>query len=508
MIRSLFIDLDKKEFKNEIIDNRTLDYSIILNKDIYRTYERDPYNNNLTILSAGYIKDENDITSLLIYRSPITNSLDINISSFGKYIRNTGNDMIILKGRLDKKYFIIIENDNVIFLEDDIEEDIYNKKEKLYGELKNIYGNEDFILLLNGLGSKYTIYGNLIIFKDDKIKATKGGIGSVLYNYHNISGISIGGNNHVKINEIKINEKNMNFHENINDVYNLIYEKVPILNFKNIYLAKEENKKIFEDFIYPLINNLKKKYPYEPFNMFGPFLGIFDENYISLLIDKANRYGLDTLYLGFILGLILEGLAMNKVNINGLNSSIFDFNNLDRSTENNYKIVDYLMDKIAYEELSILGKNIRYISNIFNLDDISVYAPLGESYSAVFNPYISLGLFLPNIIYDKYFSDHLMNPTDPVSYAELNYGRLESTFYINNLHDNIYNFKRDNVFVKMLEYQKLTNSMPNFNYSKRLNDIYLYISRNYNLNYTFEDYFLNYYNRYKELIYNNKASVV
>jgi len=37
------------------------------------------------------------------------------------------------------------------------------------------------------LGSKFTIYGNLIIFENNKIKVTKGGIGSVLYRYHNIS---------------------------------------------------------------------------------------------------------------------------------------------------------------------------------------------------------------------------------------------------------------------------------------------------------------------------------
>jgi aldehyde:ferredoxin oxidoreductase len=197
MIRILFIDLYKKESKNYITDSKTLDHSIDLHYD-YKIYEKDPFENNLTIFSVGHQKNKDNINSLIIYRSPITGSLDINLSSFGKYIKLTGNDIIVLYGKLDKKYFIIIENDNVIFLEDDISEDIYKRKEELYGTLKDIYGGKDFIILLNGLGSKFTIYGNLIIFENNKIKVTKGGVGSVLYRYHNISGLSIGGDNKIE----------------------------------------------------------------------------------------------------------------------------------------------------------------------------------------------------------------------------------------------------------------------------------------------------------------------
>ncbi len=85
----------------------------------------------------------------------------------------------------------------------------------------------------------------------------------------------------------------------------------------------------------PLVNNLKKEYPYEPFNILGPFLGILNEEYIRDLIDLSNGYGLDTLYLGYILGTILEGIYIGKVSIKDLNKSLFDFNNLDKSSEVN-----------------------------------------------------------------------------------------------------------------------------------------------------------------------------
>ncbi|BFI73074.1 hypothetical protein YN1_0610 [Nanoarchaeota archaeon] len=506
MIRTLLIDLNKKEVKNEIINEKTLDYSIKLHLD-NKTYEKDPYENNLTIFSVGYSKDKENINSLIIYRSPITGSIDINLSSFGKYIKLTGNDLIILKGKADKKYFLIIDNDNVIFLEDEISEDLFKKKEEYYNTIKDIYSGKDFIILLEGLGSKYTIYGNLIVFEGNKIKATKGGIGSILYNYHNITGLSIGGDNKIEIKKLELDFEKVKYHESIKEVYELISEKIPILNFRNIYFSEEENKKIFNDYIDPLIKNLKKEYPYEPFNMLGPFIGIFDENLISDLINTANKYGLDTLYLGYILGLIMEGLYLNKITIKDLEKPGFDINNL--SSEKNYNIAKYLIEKIAYEELSILGKNIRYISNVFNINDISFCIPLGNNYSSIINPYLSLGLFLPNLIYDKYFSDHLMNIFNPKDYAIYNFGRLESTYEINNISNEFSiekNIKKEEIFKKMLEYQMLSNSLPDKNYPKRVIDIYNYLSKRYNINYSFDQYFDEYYKSYLELI--NKAPVV
>ncbi len=508
MIRILFIDLYKKESKNYITDSKTLDYSIDLHFG-YKTYEKDPFENNLTIFSVGHQKNKDNINSLIIYRSPITGSLDINLSSFGKYIKLTGNDIIVLYGKLDKKYFIIIENDNVIFLENDISEDIYKRKEELYGTLKDIYGGKDFIILLNGLGSKFTIYGNLIIFENNKIKVTKGGVGSVLYRYHNISGLSIGGDNKIENKRFDI-ELIEGEKESIKKFYQSIPDKIPILNYRNIYLSEEENKKIFDDYIYPLVNNLRKEYPYEPFNMLGPFLGILNEEYIRDLIELSNKYGLDTLYLGYILGTILEGIYIGKVSIKDLNKSLFDFKDLDKSSETNYNIAKYLIEKVSYGELSLLGKDIKYISNLFDLNDIAVYIPFNNKSSTVFNPYISLGLFLPNLIYDKYFSDYLMNVMNPVEYSGFNFGKFESTYETNNISniENIeLNIKRKKVFFKIFEYHKLTNSIPDKSYPKRLIDIYNKIAKRYNINYTFEQYFDEYFNSYQEIIY-NKAPVV
>ncbi|MGC9079618.1 MAG: aldehyde ferredoxin oxidoreductase N-terminal domain-containing protein [Nanopusillaceae archaeon] len=511
MIRTLYIDLDKKLIKNELIDKKTIEYAVEIHKKVYKTYEKNPYENNITIFSVGHMKNKSEINSLIIYRSPITGSLDINLTSFGRYIKETGNDLIIIKGRSDKKYFLIIENDNVVFLEDNIEEDIFNKEKNLYNTLKDIYGNKDFIILLTGLGSKYTIYGNLIIFENNKIKATKGGIGSVLYNYHNITGLSIGGDNKIEFKGIFVEDNNkIPFHESLKDVYKLALDKLPILNFKNIYIEEQENKKFFENYIYPLIDNLKGNYPYEPFNMLGPFIGIFDEKLIADLLHDVNKYGIDAVYIGYILGLVLEGLYLEKIEIKEFGKSKFDFKDVD--SEINYNIAKFLIEKIAYQELSIFGKNIRYIANTLNLQDIAFYIPLGTEYSATINPYISLGLILPNIIYDKYFSDHLMNPMNPKDYASLNFGKLESTLEINNVENKEitieHDIRRENFILNLFEYIELSNSLPDVSYPKRIIDMYYYISKKYNINYRFEDYFAEYFNKYKELIYYKKAPVV
>jgi len=92
------------------------------------------------------------------------------------------------------------------------------------------------------LGSKFTIYGNLVIFENNKIKVTKGGIGSVLYRYHNISGLSIGGDNKIENKRLDI-ELIEEGKESIRDFYQSIPDKIPILNYKNIYLSEEEIKR-------------------------------------------------------------------------------------------------------------------------------------------------------------------------------------------------------------------------------------------------------------------------
>ena len=189
---------------------------------------------------------------------------------------------------------------------------------------------------------------------------------------------------------------------------------------------------------------------------------------------------------------------------------MFDFNNLDKSSEINYNIAKYLIEKDSYGELSLLGKDIRYISNLFDLNDISVYIPFNNKSSIVFNPYISLGLFLPNLIYDKYFSDYLMNAMNPVEYSGFNFGKFESTYEANNVDNNEnieLNVKREKRFSKIFEYHKLNNSIPDKNYPKRLIDIYNKIANKYNINYTFDQYFNEYFNSYQEIIY-NKAPVV
>ncbi|WP_231434340.1 hypothetical protein [Candidatus Nanopusillus massiliensis] len=85
-----------------------------------------------------------------------------------------------------------------------------------------------------------------------------------------------------------------------------------------------------------------------------------------------------------------------------------------------------------------------------------------------------MGLFLPNFIYDKYFSDYLMNTMNPIEFSGFNFGKFESTSEANNVdneENTELNVKREKTFSKIFEDHKLTNSIPDKNYPKRLVDI-------------------------------------
>ncbi|WP_231434342.1 hypothetical protein [Candidatus Nanopusillus massiliensis] len=64
----------------------------------------------------------------------------------------------------------------------------------------------------------------------------------------NISGLSIGGDNKIENKRLDI-ELIEEEKESIKDFYQSISDRIPILNYKNIYLSEEENKKIFDDYI-------------------------------------------------------------------------------------------------------------------------------------------------------------------------------------------------------------------------------------------------------------------
>ena len=103
-----------------------------------------------------------------------------------------------------------------------------------------------------------------------------------------------------------------------------------------------------------------------------------------------------------------------------------------------------------------------------------------------------------------------MNPMNPIEYSGFNFGKFESTYEANNVdnEENVeLNVKREKTFSKIFEYHKLTNSIPDKNYPKRLVDIYNKIAKKYNINYTFDQYFDEYFNSYQKIIY-NKAPVV
>ena len=511
-MKVLFIDLDKLESKIEYVNYKTFDYAVFLHKDIYKTYEKEAFNeNNIVIFFLGHYVNEETINGLYLYKSPTTNTLEINLSKhLGKYLKLADLDLIAIKGKSKKKYFLIIENDNVVFLEDEITENIFDKYNNYYNTIKDIYGNNEFTILLNGLGSKYTEYGNLIMFEKNKMHILKGSVGSVLYKAHNITGISIGGGSEID-GDILYLDLNLEkgFHENIVDIYNYYKGEIPIMNFQNIYLKKEYRHKIFEEFILPIIN--ESKFPFIPFNQYGPFLGIFDKKLIEELVYLINSYGLDTIYTSFILGGVIEGIYNNNISLETNYRPVFDIKKVDFSiSENNYNVAKYLIENIAIGRLSNLGYNIKIVGTKFSIKDYLFYIPMGENYGSIIDPYLSLGLILPNLINDKYFSYHLLYSYSPEEMANMNFSKLKYTYTINNVGRTkiINNYYHRDSLVDIYEYSKRSNSLPNYYESKRSLDTYNYILRRDNITIEPSYYWNKYYQLYKEYIYYSKASVV
>jgi len=554
-MRVLFIDVSKKESKVKIIENPNikgvLDLGIYLHLEEYNSWKHEVYSqNNVIVFGTGKLNYGGTQRGVFVFRSPLHGGIHASsIGDLGEYIKLAGFDAIVIEGKSPKPVFIIIENDNVIFLEEKIPEKISEKSMELYKKLKDLYGEKKFRMVLVGLASANTDYGALVSFRSDKPEvvdiAARGGGGSVLYRAHNVVGLSIGGDNKVEVLQYdmqKVLEATKKYRDDgtFRGNYPSMRGNLPYLNYQNIYLSKEGREDFYKKFVEAILlkdynfssdtcgekcvaacKKIEKnvKIDYEPANGLGPFIGIFNRELVRDLIKTCDDYGFDAIYLGFVLGAVMEGLSKGLIKPEDLGLSekpILDINEYKEDySEKNYRIAKSLIEKIAKGEIKILGEGIRKIAKNLNIKDISIYIPFGEKYDITQNFYWTLGLILPIIMHGKYFSDYHFTAKQPEEYAEACFKRGLYEYTLENY--GVCRFHRGWVenylikeedlknakywFRKLIEYRKLANAEPVFWESKRMIDIVKKLLEEFNLNISPEEYWNRWYKKYLELIF-------
>ena len=556
-MRVLFIDVEKKEGEIKIIESPrikgVIDLGIHLHLEEYKSWKYDVYDpNNIIVVGTGKFHYGGTQRGTIVFRSPLHGGIHSStLGDLGEYIKLAGLDAIVIKGKAEKPTFIIIENDNVVFLEEEVPNDTIEKSKELYGKLKDLYKDKRFRVVLVGLASVNTHYGALISARPDKLEiidvAGRGGAGSVLYRAHNIIGFSIGGDNKIDIQQYdvkKVTEATKKYRENGTFKGNYPHQRgnLPYLNYQNTYLSPEEREEFYKKFVENILLKdysfksdtcgercvavCKKiegnvKIDYEPANAFGPFIGIFRRDLMEELIKACDSYGFDAIYLGFVLGAIMEGLSKGLIEPSQLGISekpVLDISKYDKDySEINYKVAKSLIEKIAKGELKILGNRLRKIAKSFNIKDIAFYIPLGEEYDMTPNFYWTLGLILPIVMHGKYFSDYHFIGKLPEEYAEGCFKRAIYEYLLDNygvcrFHRGwveTYLIKEEDLenakywLNKLVEYKKLAGAEPRMWETKRVIEVVKKLLTEFNINISPEEYWKRWYDKYLELLAKN-----
>ena len=298
-MKVLFINVSSEEVWEEKHENEgILDLGTNLHHND-KTYNYDPYDErNLVVIGSSIINYPGGFRATIIFRSPLHGGLHAStLGGFGEFIRRTGYNTIVIKGKANKPKLIVIKDREVEFLEEEVPQNIHKKEQELREQFKEYYGNIPYRILLTGIASLNTSFGALFSKID---VAGRGGGGSVLLRAHNVVGLIVGGSQKIsfELPKIDIVEATKKYRERgtFYGNYSHYGSKLPMYNWLNI-LKKVD----LSDRIEKLISNYcpenktcgekcpatcKKieknvKIDYEPANALGPFIGIFDREKIG-----------------------------------------------------------------------------------------------------------------------------------------------------------------------------------------------------------------------------------
>jgi glyceraldehyde-3-phosphate dehydrogenase (ferredoxin) len=515
-MRVLFIGVGNKTFGVEEIEREDilgpLDLGVYLHKDVYKSYEKDVYDpSNVVIVGTGPLNYPGAQRGVIVFRSPIHGGIHSSvIGDLGEYLKRAGYDAIVIEGKAETETLIFIYDSEIDFYEESLPENIFEKEKELYERFSNY---KNIRALLTGKAA-VTDYACLVSSKPGRIGeipcvAGRGGAGSVLYKAHNVVGLVVGGSKDISIQEYdvkKILESTKKYRESGTFYANYphLKDKIVALNWQISCQNKEKRLEFYEKFVEGVLLKdytfssdtcgercpvaCKKiedgvKLDYEPVNGLGPFIGIFDREKIRELVHLADSYGFDAIYLGHVLGTLMEALSKGLLDID-VEKPVLEFDKYEKDfSETNYKVAKKLIEKLISGELP--GSRIRKLAERLGIKDLAFYVPIGSEYDMTPNFYWTLGLILPIAMFGKYYSDYHTTVKDPEEYAKICAERTVMEYLLDNLgicrfhrawvESEIISDTQKEIAKKrikdLLEYRKLAGAEPIFWESKRVLDV-------------------------------------
>ncbi|GGP19332.1 aldehyde ferredoxin oxidoreductase [Thermocladium modestius] len=346
--------------------------------------------------------------------------------------------------------------------------------------------------IVTGPGAASTIMGAIASYEVDYAKkayklgaedfAARAGGGSALVRGHNVAAMLLGGDSEVggpKMGDIDkifiqklgktyiqvLNEKTIKYRFDpqlgTGGTFGVNYvhyrELIPMFNFQSIYLPLEERRKwsdaAIEHFWKPFQEEAfvksrswyncgepcpvvckkvwrGKKIDYEPLNAVGPYIGVFTLGSAVKVADMVDNYGLDTIEVGYDLGLAFEAvdrglIEPEEAGLSGrpvMNPLVYDVSSSELNASLAEEGVRSLMSGVG-----LLGRigaiGLRRAAEEAGVVDYAVYVPLGDSNYMTPNYYWAPGMVAPIYMLGRYWTNY--NPTfmDPVDFAKSVYSR-------------------------------------------------------------------------------------
>lgn len=257
----------------------------------------------------------------------------------------------------------------------------------------------------------------------------------------------------------------------------------------------------------------KYKSDYEPYEGFGPFIGVFDIHESQKIVELVDAYGFDAIETGQLVGFIYDALEKGLLTPGevGLSSKPY-FNPYEFKLEyskHNADLAIQLIENLAWGKnplLKLIGeKGLRSAAKILDIlyenrvnerkwrfSDLLVYASFGEEGHITPNYYWTPGMVAPLPVLGRYWTLYKGVFIDPEQYAEKSFERAVKEMWSDNggfcrfhrgwaektldkLYEKYYGIKDLNerykqLYKKIMEYQDLSGAKPTFWESKKIID--------------------------------------
>ncbi len=573
MVNIVKVNVENKNINEEDSDRfGTLDYSISHHME-EETYEKDVFSpENSVCISSGPLAGSRipGMYRLIISgRSPLTHTFFFTTLGGGSMeFYPTSIDTLVIKGKSKKPLILLVK-----YEDDELKIEFKNisRKElfKLY-EKKGVYSLQKYLIknyskfykelryraIVVGPAAFNTNMGaiNSVVIRNNKIDhgsegwGGRGGFGSLLAQAHNVCAVMFGGDYDDRefeenIRDLKVRnglfkdltgkemtprivEKTKKYREKgtFGGNNETLVDDIPMFNWQNIYLDKEERVSIHKKFVKEhylkqfkkeilehkrfktcgencpavckkVYNNRNKDY--ETYNSCGPNSGVFDQRAAELLAGTVDDMGFDSIEFGNIISTVFEGIQKGVLKPKTFKiekEPRFDIESFKlKDSMHNAKIGAEIIKKTAFGKIPFLNKGIRNFSKKKNLD-FAAYFSFGEEGCISPNQYWLPGFLVPLPIQGKFCTYYQKPFHAPEEMGELSTERLIKELY--NENTGICRFHRKwceeilnelikellgedidyyehikNLVKKIKEYNELANNSPVYWETKRTKDI-------------------------------------